>query len=171
MPDMAAILQPIVAICQSLIVTEQSVKMQFMVAISREEEKQGFSRRLNAACEHREIKPRGRAAYLAKQMDVSTQGARKWLEADSIPDQTNIGRLATILQVNAEWLQLGPGDKVIPANTDEVAQQLQFIWPALSDEDKKTILRLASGLATLPNQNNKPKPILEPPASSDPVSE
>lgn len=145
--------------------------MQFMVAITREEEKQGFSRRLNAACEHREIKLRGRAAYLAKQMDVSTQAAQKWLEGLSIPDQTNIGRLAVLLQVNAEWLQVGPGDKVIPANTDEVAQKLAFIWRALSDDDKKTILRLASGLATLPNQNDKPKPILEPPPPSDPVSE
>jgi transcriptional regulator with XRE-family HTH domain len=168
---MAAILQPIVAVCQSLIVTEQSVKMQFMVAISREEEKQGFSRRLNAACEFREIKLRGRPAYLAKQMGVSPQGARKWLEAYSIPDQTNIGRLAVLLQVNAEWLQVGPGDTVIPANTDEVAQKLAFIWAALSEDDKKTILRLASGLATLPNQNDKPKPILEPPPPSDPVSE
>lgn len=144
--------------------------MQFMVAISREEEKQAFSRRLRAACEFRAIKLRGRATYLAKQMDVSTQAAQKWLDAEAIPDQTNIGRLATILRVNAEWLQAGPGDKVIPANTDEVAQKLAFIWGALSDEDKKTILRLASGLATLPDEDNKPKPILEPPTSSDPVS-
>lgn len=168
---MEAILQPIVAICQSLIVTEQSVTMQFMVAITREEEKRAFSRRLQTACDSRGIKLRGRATYLAKQLGVSTQAAQKWLDAEAIPDQTNIGRLANHLQVNAEWLQAGPGDTLIPANTDEVAQKLAFIWRALSESDKKTILRLASGMAALPDKDDEQKPVLKPPALSDPVSE
>lgn len=143
-----------------------------MVVSNRETEKQEFAARLNRACDRIGVKQWGRAGWLAKQFSphLSTQATQKWLSGLSIPDQTNIARLSKVLTVDASWLQSGPGLEVVPANNDEIAQKLAFIWRYLDDDDKKKILGFAQ-VAALPNKDDKPKLVFELPPVSDPATE
>ncbi len=117
---------------------------------------------------------RGRAQWLARELKkigwrISHQGTQKWLDGETIPSQPNIIRLSKILHVNAQWLQAGPGDRVVPAAAgDEIARELAFIWPHLTPDDRRKILSYAQ-LAALPNKHDEAEAAFEFPSSSAPV--
>lgn len=69
-----------------------------------------FARRLSSACEENDSVPakgRGRLTYFQRVMGVSKETARKWLIGDSRPRQETIQQLASLLNVDENWLALG----------------------------------------------------------------
>lgn len=87
---------------------------------------------------------------------VSQKGARKWLEAESIPDTKRIPQMAARLGVSAEWLLTGreplnpaatlPGPKLSPRQTltgllADLAARLDQADPALRGEVSRLVLR------------------------------
>ena len=78
--------------------------------------KLAFSARLNSALDALGFAPKGqgRQVALAKVMNVSQKGARKWLEGEAIPGMTNLTRLAIIADVSLEWLATGRGPRTVP---------------------------------------------------------
>lgn len=72
--------------------------------------KKDFSKRLNKVLDHEgiPIKGKGRQGVLAKMFSVSDKGARKWIEAESIPSTTKtLPAIAKKFNVTAEWLLTG----------------------------------------------------------------
>lgn len=73
---------------------------------------EGFSDRLNIACDAALIPPknRGRQMRLAEIGNVTQGASRKWLEEDSIPRTPVLRRLCDALNVREEWLVSGQGE-------------------------------------------------------------
>ena len=71
-----------------------------------------FARRLNQALDANgyPLKGQGRQTAVAKRFDVSQKGARKWLEAESIPEMKRLPAIASVLGVTVEWLLSGQGE-------------------------------------------------------------
>lgn len=78
-----------------------------------------FASRLSEACDGVSIVPkeRGRARYIAKLMQVSSESARKWLAGESLPSMAHAVQLAFHLDVYVEWLLTGRGPKRIATIT------------------------------------------------------
>jgi hypothetical protein len=156
---MARKLQPIVVDSQQLIVLSATDILQPMVVKTRMEEKLSFATRLDAACAACESCPKGRhrVNWLRMQFDppLSNQGVRKWFTGEVIPDQTNIARLAAVLDVNAQWLQAGPGDEVVKAlPPDEGLQKVIRAWPEMGDDLRKRLEHYAELSLPLPDKNH-----------------
>lgn len=154
---MAHKLQPIVGDSQQLIVISAKDNVQPMVVNSRDEEKAAFSRRLANACAEFPECPgeHGRAAWLARQFTpaLSSQAVLKWFKGESMPDMTNIPRLAGILKVDASWLLAGPGDAVVREFApDEALQKVIRAWPEMGDEMRKRLEHLADLTLPLPDK-------------------
>ena len=73
-----------------------------------------FSLRLNQLLDKLDYPPKnqGRQAALAKKFEVSQKGARKWLEAESLPRTSRMIEMAEIFGVSYEWLATGKGEAV-----------------------------------------------------------
>ena len=72
-----------------------------------------FGQRLQMACaDHPDIPDYGKGLQteLAKQMKVSQEAVRKWLNGDSQPRQPAMIRLAKLLDVEYVWLALGTSE-------------------------------------------------------------
>jgi phage repressor protein C with HTH and peptisase S24 domain len=103
-----------------------------------------FTRRLNEACLDAGHAGRGLGrkitdALAEQKIKVSGPAVWKWLNAESIPDSSNILALSRWLEVRPEWLEYGRGSKKqdgIPLSQTE-AGEVQY-WdsmpPALNDE-------------------------------------
>jgi len=130
-----------------------------MVVNSRDEEKAAFSRRLSNACAEFPDCPaaHGRASWLSRQFEprLSAQAVQKWFDGVSMPDMTNIPRLAAILKADASWLLAGPGDEFVPEfKSNEALMNLIRRWPDLGDDGHLRMLQLAELLSLpLPNKN------------------
>lgn len=128
-----------------------------MVVNTRMEEKLAFARRLDAACAELPDCPKdhGRASWLARQFNpsLSAQAVQKWFNGESMPDMTNIPRLAAILRADASWLIAGPGEKFVPEfKQNEQLMDLIRVWDDLGDDGHLRILHFAEVL-TLPLPN------------------
>ncbi len=77
----------------------------------RYDEKQRFSDRLNQALDEAGVPPKGkgRQQIAGRMFGVSQRGARKWLEAEAIPDTHKLPAIAAKLGIRAEWLLSGTG--------------------------------------------------------------
>lgn len=131
-----------------------------MVVSSRQATKAVFSKRLHEALDEMPECPKdkGRPGWVARRYQVSTQGAAKWLDALSIPDQTNMARVAADLRVCPCWLHTGQPPKR-PTLQDQEATNMQEIWRDLDDTGKHEVLSFARYRARhLPND---PKPPVE----------
>lgn len=73
------------------------------------DEKQEFSKRLNAILDEAGFAPKGqnRQGLLGKEFDVSQKGARKWLEGEAIPAQKTLVKIADRFKVKAHYLRYG----------------------------------------------------------------
>ncbi len=113
-------------------------------------------------------------------MDLNQNSILKWFSGMSVPDQTNVVRLATLLRVNAQWLQVGPGSEVIPDNNDDFWEKIRPLLPHLDERAKTAILHYAQIEAssapkirlpaTFPNENEPEEPGLELPPFRDPIT-
>lgn len=82
-----------------------------------DKEREAFAARLNELCDDMKLPPKGegRQVALAKKFEVSQKGARKWLEAESMPQTQKIIEIARWACVSTEWLLSGRGEKRLPA--------------------------------------------------------
>ncbi|KWF90362.1 hypothetical protein WL95_27420 [Burkholderia cepacia] len=88
-----------------------------------DEEKLAFSARLNRILDAIDGFPKkgaGRQVQLGKDWGVTQKAARKWLEAESIPELTRLMAMARSYGVNFEWLTTGRG---MMANTSHAMSQ------------------------------------------------
>ncbi|WP_233603777.1 LexA family transcriptional regulator [Citrobacter koseri] len=84
--------------------------------VKKDDLKKEFSKRLRAALLNAGVGGRGQAGRIREAMksqgiSVSEPGIWKWLNASSIPDQTNILALSRWLNVRPEWLEYGRGNQ------------------------------------------------------------
>ena len=72
-----------------------------------------FSARLNEALDDKQAPPKykGRQTYVAKLFGVTQKGARRWLEASSLPRADFQSKIAEKLGVRVEWLMFNLGQK------------------------------------------------------------
>lgn len=95
-----------------------------MTVITRDEAKEGFARRFNEALDDvAECPPqagRGRTAWVARRYEISQEGAAKWLDGRTLPDQTNMARIAGDLNVTPHWLWADQLPKRPPNDLDLV---------------------------------------------------
>ena len=91
-------------------------RMQPMVAIAKDREKEAFADRLNKAYDRMSGAPgRGRrASWLSRELSrkhgshvVSVETCRKWLSGLAMPDQAHMGMLAKHADVDVNWLHTG----------------------------------------------------------------
>lgn len=130
-----------------------------MVVNTRDAEKMGFALRLAAACD---LSPacraaRSRVSWLRHQFSpaLSDQAVRKWFDGETIPDQPHIARLATVLDVDAHWLQAGGSDAVMKAPpSDERLQKVIRAWPELGEDMKTRFEHYADLALPLPDKND-----------------
>lgn len=75
------------------------------------EQEKRFSERLNKALDEIGVPPKGkgRQTTVAKMFGVSQKGARKWLEAEGMPEPKRLEQIAKKCGVNIEWLWGGRG--------------------------------------------------------------
>ena len=75
------------------------------------ENTEGFVKRLNQACDDAyDIIPphgEGRQIELAKRMQMSQEGVRKWFAGESMPRRGVMSKLSNVLRVEETWLALG----------------------------------------------------------------
>jgi phage repressor protein C with HTH and peptisase S24 domain len=73
------------------------------------DERQAFSARLNQALDAAGVPPKtqGRQTAVGKMFGVTQKGARKWLEAEAIPETKRLPQIAAKLAVSVEWLLTG----------------------------------------------------------------
>lgn len=81
-----------------------------------DKEREAFAARLNELCDDMKLPPKGegRQVALAKEFEVSQKGARKWLEAEAMPQTQKIIEMARWADVSTEWLLSGRGEKRLP---------------------------------------------------------
>lgn len=109
------------------------------------EELIAFAARLNALLDEMGIPPKGKARQtaVAKEFDVSQNGARKWLEAEGYPTLAMCKRIAIWSGVQVEWLLTGRGDKQIYAagTARHVAERpAPYVMPKRSPGDLARIV-------------------------------
>lgn len=141
---MRAYIQPIVADGQQLIRVRPSRTVQLMVALTKEQAREGFAKRFNEALnETPEVpKDRGRIAWVAKRYRVTGEAARKWVRGEDIPDRANLANISRDLGVNSEWLFAGLGNKR-PIVVDALRVELDEVWASLEPNDRTEVLNFA----------------------------
>lgn len=91
-----------------------------------------FAHRLNEAMsQHPDTaNPRGRAAFLARKLEVTPKAASKWVNGEAIPRGARLLELCKILGVSVGWLRDGESEQVYknhPGSTipqaDQVSEQ------------------------------------------------
>lgn len=73
---------------------------------------------------------------------VSQNGARKWLEAESIPSTKRIPQIADRLGISAEWLLTGRGDQSNPHAPAPAAPDLTALMAAASPRSRSALERI-----------------------------
>lgn len=114
---------------------------------------EGFVRRLNQACDDAPhiIPPHGegRQIELAKRLDMSQEGVRKWFAGESMPRREAMRKLARLLEVEEPWLALGVmpelsrEEKVVNARNVDGAVLLSM-----------GLITLAGGACAIPGDND-----------------
>jgi transcriptional regulator with XRE-family HTH domain len=89
----------------------------------------GFVRRLNQVCDDvpHIIPPHGegRQIELAKRMDMSQEGVRKWFAGEAMPRREPMQRLAKLLEVEEPWLALGISPEITEAEKKVNARNVE----------------------------------------------
>lgn len=122
------------------------------VDTKREDKLVAFANRLNEALDAIGFpaKGRGRQVELARLMDVSQKGARKWLEGEGLPTTDKQIALAALCRRSFEWLATGHENQAAlapltghaegsishPPPTDRSGQHQQQEAPPLTAEEQ-----------------------------------
>ncbi|TCV93988.1 Xre family transcriptional regulator [Luteibacter rhizovicinus] len=105
----------------------------------------GFSQRLHMALDMSGLKKgRGRTTQLADLFDVSRETARKWLNAEGLPELARQIDMAVRFGVNFEWLATGRG---APEGVTGVREP-----PAMYRPETREQLRLVGIVTRLPRE-------------------
>ena len=148
---MMATLQPIVACVQQLIRARPRRNVQPMVAKEKDAARAEFSDRLNQLLDEEQVQKRSRRSLLAREHNVSTEAARKWLTGLAMPDQANLAIMARNRQVNVTWLQSGIGTQTpsTPSSSDLPPHRLALLqaYGSLPPEMRRPIRALIETLA------------------------
>lgn len=83
-------------------------------------------------------------------MVITMHGARRWLVGDSIPTQSHLNALASLLGVSSAWLLLGQGPMLEDAVAIEPAQtapsgnlgEVLGIFQSLKDSERQLVWNL-----------------------------
>lgn len=122
-----------------------------------------FQERLNELLDARqfESKGKGRQVALAKKLDISQNGARKWLEGEGLPEFSRVMQLAKLFDCSVEWLATGRGARDLHVSQDVPMQRLidrlttadeatkQLVELALLESDKAASARLSPSLLAM----------------------
>lgn len=128
------------------------------------EERQGFTKRLKEAMRRARVSAAS-PTRVAREFNlrhhgdpVTTQAVRKWLAGKSLPSQDKIRTLALWLDVPAQWLSFGEGerreDRTHAARQDAAAYRTDIHWAArkfelLNEPHKKMVLEMVHALLRL----------------------
>lgn len=142
----SASLEPIVTSGQELRVPRRPPILDNVV---NEREKIEFADRLNTICDERGIPPKGQARQvtLAKILQVSQKGARKWLEGEGFPSTARAIEIARWGRVSYEWLMTGRGNKYPTTEVKERTAQALQIFDTLPDARAAEAVRILAILA------------------------
>ena len=95
--------------------------------IEQDDMKRGFAERLNIAMDQAGFDSRGRATTLANIFDVTTKGASKWLNGESIPEVTRVIIIAKFFDKSIQWLLTGDDTTVNTTNNPRTTQLIGLI--------------------------------------------
>lgn len=129
------------------------------------DEKQGFTRRLKESLKRAGLGARG-ATALAREFNlryhgdpVTAQAVRKWLEGSALPSQDKVRTLARWLDVSAQWLRFGEGERrdergAQVLKQEAAAYRVEPTWPtrkfdALNDTHKAMVMEIIAALLRL----------------------
>lgn len=141
------ILEPNVTVSQELKITSCLVTLGYMETSGT---KQAFAARFNELCDEKGVPPKGkgRQERVAKIFSVSQKGARKWLEAESLPTSEKMNEIAMWGGVYVEWLKTGRGEKYVGYEClSEQISEVHKIMQPLPEELQGTILRVVRAMA------------------------
>lgn len=129
------------------------------------EERLGFSKRLREAMRRARV---GTASptRIAREFNlryhgdpVTTQAVRKWLAGESLPSQDKMRALALWLDVPAQWLSFGEGERReerphAAARQEAAAYRTEFSWVAkkfemLNEPHKRMVVEMVHALLRL----------------------
>src|SRR4051812_6215299 len=129
------------------------------------EEKQAFTKRLKDALRKAGVDT-GSYTRVAREFNlrypgdpVSTQAVRKWVMGEALPSQDKIRALGLWLDVGAQWLRFGDGDRrqdraQLAARQEPAYYKAELTWVSrkfeqLEDPHKKMILEMVLALLRL----------------------
>ena len=109
----------------------------------------GFSERLQKACDRaRMVQGPGRARELGRRLEVTTNGAAKWLSGESLPDMAHAVALALELGCRFEWLMTGVGAEPVRSSRPRLSEEACRIGEAWDQLPETTRTRFRAFLAT-----------------------
>lgn len=137
-------LQPIVARSQQSIRGLDLATMQLMVATTKKQAREEFSKNLNRELDRLKAPQRGRPKWLQKELKniVTYESCRKWLKGLDIPDQGNLSVLVDTLGLNQQYLRTGTWESA-PGASDNRFSELQKIWPDLDEKYQDHLVETA----------------------------
>lgn len=105
-------------------------------------EKADFSQRLNKALDDIGVPQKGqnRQEIVGKRFGVTQKGARKWLEAESIPNIDRCIHIAKDLGVSFEWLMTGRGSMKNDEAHSDNAQLLMVMFNQMTEDEQKLVM-------------------------------
>lgn len=110
-----------------------------------------LGQRIIEACEDANIPAWGRNRAIGKALSVSPPAVSKWLTNKSLPTLDKLYELSNFLNVNAEWLVTGKGEKhkSLMHKTPEIRETIE-IMETLSSAQQKAILEVARAFKVNP---------------------
>ena len=95
-------------------------------------------------------------------MVITMHGARRWLVGDSIPTQSHLNALASLLGVSSAWLLLGQGpmlEEEIPSEPTQAAlngnlSEILGIFQSLRDSERQLVWNLMMMLTRAHRHSN-----------------
>lgn len=130
-----------------------------MVVITKTKARELFSARLNELLDAEPDAPRdrGRRQWLSRKFnqEFSAEAARKWLEAESIPDQAHLSMLCTAFGWSWDYLMTGALPKYA-GRMDKQLSEITDLWHDLDNEGRAHVLRNARNERDL--RELKPQP-------------
>lgn len=115
-----------------------------MIAMTKDQAKHRFAARLNELLDEMGVPERGRRQWLSRRFNAafSPEAARKWLEAETMPDQPHFSMLCTAFNWGFDYLMTGRGPKYV-IETDPVATEVAEILTQLDEDARQYILRIS----------------------------
>lgn len=113
-----------------------------MVVSDRNEVKARFSKRLNELLDEEGAPQRGRRQWLCRKFNsaFSHEAARKWLEAEAMPDMAHLSMLCTYFGWAVDYLFTGAGPRRA-GRGDPILAEINNGWRELDEDAQRHVLR------------------------------